>query len=183
MPKVASRINVDLASLLGTLFFTWVILQLFPVSEWTVLPYFFLLKMYFIAIVWMDHYCWFTVIFYLPEEYSKSFIKNWKDSNSIVGLLTFLFLILAVSLDKTWKGTYQVWIVPWQDVNLTISWSCSSLGHLFWVIRGNLSLDALFTQVPCSKDCIESKFNMELLLWKDFLTSLSCPLMLILTNF
>ncbi|OAY47650.1 ABC transporter A family member 7 isoform X1 [Manihot esculenta] len=31
MPKAASKINVDLASLLGTLFFTWVILQLFPV--------------------------------------------------------------------------------------------------------------------------------------------------------
>ncbi|XP_015579513.2 ABC transporter A family member 7 [Ricinus communis] len=31
MPKAASKINVDLASLLGTLFFSWVILQLFPV--------------------------------------------------------------------------------------------------------------------------------------------------------
>ncbi|XP_050221977.1 ABC transporter A family member 7-like isoform X2 [Mercurialis annua] len=31
MPKAASKINVDLASLLGTLFFTWVVLQLFPV--------------------------------------------------------------------------------------------------------------------------------------------------------
>ncbi|WCJ35969.1 ABC transporter A family member 7 [Euphorbia peplus] len=31
MPKAASKLNVDLASLIGTLFFTWVILQLFPV--------------------------------------------------------------------------------------------------------------------------------------------------------
>jgi len=32
MPKPSTPIKFDLASLLGGLFFTWVILQLFPVS-------------------------------------------------------------------------------------------------------------------------------------------------------
>ena len=32
MPKPETKISIDLSSLLGTLFFTWVILQLFPVS-------------------------------------------------------------------------------------------------------------------------------------------------------
>jgi hypothetical protein len=32
MPKPETTIKFDLASLLGGLFFTWVILQLFPVS-------------------------------------------------------------------------------------------------------------------------------------------------------
>jgi len=34
MPKPSTPINFDLASLLGGLFFTWVILQLFPVSTY-----------------------------------------------------------------------------------------------------------------------------------------------------
>lgn len=32
MPKPGTKLRLDLSSLLGTLFFTWVILQLFPVS-------------------------------------------------------------------------------------------------------------------------------------------------------
>lgn len=32
MPKPETRLRIDLSSLLGTLFFTWVVLQLFPVS-------------------------------------------------------------------------------------------------------------------------------------------------------
>ena len=31
MPKAGSKLRLDLSSLLGTLFFTWVVLQLFPV--------------------------------------------------------------------------------------------------------------------------------------------------------
>jgi hypothetical protein len=32
MPKPATKQKLDIASLLGTLFFTWVVIQLFPVS-------------------------------------------------------------------------------------------------------------------------------------------------------
>ena len=35
MPKPETQVRLDLSSVLGTLFFTWVILQLFPVSTWT----------------------------------------------------------------------------------------------------------------------------------------------------
>lgn len=37
MPKPETKLRLDLSSLLGTLFFTWVILQLFPVSMSSVL--------------------------------------------------------------------------------------------------------------------------------------------------
>ncbi|XWS14879.1 hypothetical protein CRYUN_Cryun35bG0046900 [Craigia yunnanensis] len=33
MPKSETKLRIDLSSLLGTLFFTWVILQLFPLSQ------------------------------------------------------------------------------------------------------------------------------------------------------
>jgi len=32
MPKTSTKLKLDIASLLGTLFFTWVVIQLFPVS-------------------------------------------------------------------------------------------------------------------------------------------------------
>lgn len=37
MPKSGTRLRLDFSSILGPLFFTWVILQLFPVSKFDLL--------------------------------------------------------------------------------------------------------------------------------------------------
>lgn len=45
MPKQETRLRMDMASLIGPIFFTWVILLLFPVSSFYV-DYFILLQVY-----------------------------------------------------------------------------------------------------------------------------------------